>query len=696
MKLRIGNYYSLVLWRVLLLYILYTLCRVFFLFFNHELLEPVTGAQLWRIFKGGLLFDTSAILYTNILYLLLAFIPAPFVMSGLYQKFLKYIYVIINFITISINLGDTVYFRFTLRRTSTSFFNEFTGDVKFFKIFTESIMLYWGVFIIGILMLAALIYLSGRYGKTARLYTKNMGDKVKFYNFKDFGYKFYLRQALALVVVAPLFIVGVRGGVSAAMKPITIGNAGDYVDKAIHASAVLNTPFSLIRTIGKNDYTYQNFYPSYQAMDSVFTPVHPNLNPDSSATAAACLQSRDVAIKTSGEPLLGKNIVILLLEGFGTENMYFLNKDLEKSYTPFLDSLSKHSLLCTNAFANGRKSIDAMPSVFNSLPSMLQSYAVTPYSTNDTYGLPKILDSLGYYTAFLHGAPNTSMGIRAASSLCGVKNYFGKDEYNNNDHFDGSWGIYDEHFLQFAAAKIGEFPQPFFANVFTLSSHHPFKLPDEYKDVYTQGTPRQRVIEYSDMAVRKFFELAVKQPWFKNTLFIILPDHATLAGEQPVYSTTIGNTRIPIMFYSPGFIEPGEYAGVTQQIDIMPTLLGMLGYTEPYFAFGRDINKPANYGGTSSDGGNIGNYSPEFAVNYTQGQFQMVIGDTLLFRDNDKLKAVYLLNEDPLLKNNLIGEGAAGAEELKASAQLRKQDNYFKAFIQQYVNRLIDNKLFVE
>lgn len=678
MKFRIANYYGLVVWRVILIYILYTLCRLFFIISNYALLEPLTGSQIMNILFGGLMFDTSAILYTNILYLFLAFIPAPLVKTSLYQRILKCIYVVINFMAISINLADTVYFKFTLRRTSMTFFSEFTGDVKFFKIFAESIQLYWYVFVIGIAFLFVLIYLSGSYGKPQNLYSRNLSNDIKYYNRKSFGYGFYVRQVIALVVVVPVFIIGVRGGVTRTMKPITISKAGDFTSRAIHASAVLNTPFSLIRTIGKADYTYQKFYPSYEAMESIFSPVHKVL-----------CSSDSGAIKTTGESAFGKNIVILILEGFGYENMHFLNANLGRSYTPFLDSLSKNALVCTNAFANGRKSIDAIPSIFLSLPSMLQSYAVTPYSTDYTYGLPKILDSLGYYTAFFHGAPNTSMGIRAVARLCGIKNYYGKDEYNNNSHFDGSWGIWDEHFLQYVGDEIGKLPQPFFANIFTLSSHHPFKIPEEYKDTYSEGSPMQRVVEYTDMALRKFFEKIEQKEWFKNTLFVIVPDHSTLAGIEPQFSTTIGNTRIPLLYYAPGYIEPGVYSGVTQQIDIMPTLLGLLDYKEPYFAFGRNLNEK----NCSTDTLSAVKTLPQFAVNYTEGQFQLVIGDTLLFRDNEKLKAVYLLNEDPLLQNNLIGEGVAGAEQLRASEQLQKQDAWFKAFIQQYVNRLIDNRL---
>ncbi len=676
LNIKIDNYYLLVIWRIFLIYLIYTITRVFFIIFNWPLLEPVTLLQLLRIFTGGLLFDTSAILYTNILYIVLAFLPFTFVKSSIYQRIVKWIYVVANSICIVVNIADSVYFSYTMRRTSSSFLNEFQGDVKFLKIISESFAMYWYVFLIGIAMIALLVYLSGQYSKTGGLYDCNLSNGIKYYNNKSFGYRFYIRQSAALLLSVPIFIIGVRGGITPTKKPITISNAGDYVDRAIHASAVLNTPFSIIRTIGKADFTHQKFYASYEDADRVYMPVH-NIEGSADAKVSADTAGGD-AIKLKSD-LSGKNIVILLLEGFNYENMKFLNKKLSQSYTPFLDSLSRHSLLCTNAFANGRKSIDAIPSVFISLPSLIQSYAVTPYSTDYTYGLPKILDTLGYHTAFFHGAPNTSMGIRAVSRLLGIMNYFGKDEYNNNDHFDGAWGIWDEHFLQYTALQLDKLPQPFFANIFTLSSHHPFLIPDEYQDVFNEGTPRQRVIKYTDMALRKFFSSIENKEWFKNTLFVLVSDHSVLVGEDPVYNTTIGNTRIPIIYYAPELIVPGTYDGVTQQIDIMPTLLGMLGYDRPYFAFGRDINKKS---------------SPEFAINYAEGQYQLVVGDTLLLRNDKILKAVYLLDEDPLLRNNLL-ESPDAALSIE-SPELKSRNAWFEAFIQQYVNRLIDDKLTAE
>ena len=743
-----SNYYLLIIWRLLLAYIIYTLCRAVFLIYNLDLLQPMSGADLWNIFRGGLMFDTTAILYTNILYLVLSFIPAPFVFNRIYQKILRILYVTVNFICVCMNLGDTVYFPFSMRRVSMTFFSEFTGDINFGTILLESLAMFWYITLIGIILLLLLIWLSGSFrdikspayaartaGAATTATTATAASALSLPQRRRAMWRALGLQALALIITAPLFIIGVRGGATRTMRPITLSNAGDFVQVAIHTQAVLNTPFSIIRTIGKAKFTKQNFYPTEAALEQVFTPIK-NL-PD--GTTAQTLQANGTAaqesIRTKEGPALQdshfvpalqleegatvgskRNIVILIVESFAAENMSFLNPELPESLTPFLDSLSREGLLCTNAFANGRKSIDAVPSILASMPSLITSFAVTPYATNDLNGLPDILKEMGYYCAFLHGAPNNSMGIRAVSHLCGVDNYYGKTEFGDDSKFDGAWGIWDEYFLPFAANTIGTFKEPFCASIFTLSSHHPFKLPKEYEGVFPQGaTDLQRVTPYTDMSLRKFFEQARKSDWYKNTIFVITPDHSTLTGHAPKYKTPIWSTSIPIIFYAPGFIKPGRYNAPVQQLDIMPTLLGLLNYNKPYFAFGRDLNRDSTL--------------QPFVINYGTNQFQLIQGDTLLVRDNKSLVAAYYYKTDSLLLNNLLapaGGAAAGSTQVSTAVDtavssaagaaagantdpdyeiilnapqiqdkelLAKQNAFFKAIIQQYVNRMIDNRL---
>jgi phosphoglycerol transferase MdoB-like AlkP superfamily enzyme len=267
------------------------------------------------------------------------------------------------------------------------------------------------------------------------------------------------------------------------------------------------------------------------------------------------------------------------------------------------------------------------------------------------------------------------MGFQAFSRATGFEDYFGRTEYNQDDRFqgdadfDGMWAIWDEPFLQYMALTMNEFREPFVSAVFTASSHHPYKIPEAYKEIYPEeGLVMHKCVRYTDHALKRFFETASKQPWFKNTLFVLTADHTNLS-EVSEYQTSLGGFRVPIVFFDPsGEMPTGQREGIAQQIDIMPTVLGYLGYTQPYVAFGFDLfHTPAE---------------DTWAVNYLNGIYQYVKGDYLIQFDGVALKAVYRFKEDKLLEHNLIDKVDVSdlVEELKA-------------IIQSYMQRMNTNAL---
>jgi len=265
------------------------------------------------------------------------------------------------------------------------------------------------------------------------------------------------------------------------------------------------------------------------------------------------------------------------------------------------------------------------------------------------------------------------MGFDAFANLSGFAQYFGKTEYNNDDDFDGYWGIWDEPFLQFYAKKMNSFRQPFFTTLFTVSSHHPYHLPEGYENKF-KGGPKlvHRTIEYTDYALKKFFQSARAMPWFNNTLFVITADHASAEIQVPEYNSAWGYFSIPIFFYHPGENGGGLRPEIVQQIDIMPSILGYLHYEKPYVAFGRDVfNDPTR----------------PFAFNYLNNVYQIFRGDYLLQFDGSKAVALYQFKNDKTLKNNLVNQLPDTTISMTAS---------LKAFIQQYNNRMVDNNLTVD
>ena len=307
-----------------------------------------------------------------------------------------------------------------------------------------------------------------------------------------------------------------------------------------------------------------------------------------------------------------------------------------------------------------------------SIPSIEVPYVLSHFSGNKINSLPTLLRDKGYYSAFFHGAPNGSMGFDAFANLSGFDEYVGKDEYNNNDDFDGIWGIWDEKFLQFFANEMSTFKQPFYTTVFTVSSHHPYNLPDEYQDKFKGGPkPVHRTIQYTDYSLKKFFESASKMPWFNNTIFVLTADHASAEIQFQEYNSPWGYFSIPIIFYEPGNTVMSMKPEIIQQADIMPTVLGLLHYDKPYISFGRDI---------------LTNEEP-FAFNYLNNVYQAFMGGYLLQFDGSKSIGLYDFIRDKMMTKNLITE----KPDIVGKMELR-----LKAFIQQYNNRMVENDLTIE
>jgi phosphoglycerol transferase MdoB-like AlkP superfamily enzyme len=262
------------------------------------------------------------------------------------------------------------------------------------------------------------------------------------------------------------------------------------------------------------------------------------------------------------------------------------------------------------------------------------------------------------------------MGFQAYAKIAGFDDYFGFEDYPNKHDFDGTWAIWDEGFLQFFASEMGKMKQPFVTSVFTASSHHPFHLPEQYKDKFPQGKhPIQQCIAYSDYSIRQFFQKVSQYDWYNNTLFVIVADHSHTPIRDE-YFTGLGRYSIPILLYHPGSELRGLVDSIpVQQTDIMPSVLSYLNYDKPFFAYGQDVftTKVAD----------------KFVINYNNGIYQLVKGDFLQQFDGEKTRAVYNYKTDTLLRNNIIGQ-VDGQDETETLT---------KSVVQQYIVRMTENRL---
>ncbi|MGE0638624.1 MAG: LTA synthase family protein [Bacteroidia bacterium] len=614
----------LLLLRLLAGMLLLTVCRFLFLLNNFDFYYKVPRTEVAQAFLYGLRFDLSAMLICLSPFIVLHFIPV-FHQQPKPKKVLQYFYVILLTLMFFFNLVDTVYFKFTFTRSTADIFKLVFVSNDMAIVGPSIIIDFWYI-IAGWMML---IYLSYKlFLKTEKLIKQTEGET-----------KHYIYSIIFLLLFGGASVIGVRGGLQ--YKPLNMLDAGGQQTSALR----LNTPYTLINTVGMTGVKSVDYFPGKTGERFFSAVTRPK----------------------ETEPFRNDiNVVVIIVESLSKEYVGYLNNF--KGYTPFLDSLCAESFVFTNAYSNGKKSIEGVPAVLASLPTLMHDPFITSkYNGNQINSIGSLLQKKGYTTAFYHGAKNGSMAFNAFAEKAGFQNYYGRDEYNNDADYDGNWGIYDEEFLQYFANGLTKTPQPFVGAIFTLSSHHPYPIPDKYKGKFTEGDlPIHKSVLYADYSLKQFFATASKTDWFKNTVFVITADHTSLAL-RPFYQNCVGAMSVPVIIYSPALGIKGKSNVVTQQTDIMPALLDLLNYDEPYIAFGKS---PFDSTTTHS------------AFTRYDQLYQIIEDSHVLQFDGNKTINLYDFKNDSLLTNNLAGKETEKQQQL---------ENRLKAFIQDYNHRLINN-----
>ncbi|SFA90493.1 Phosphoglycerol transferase MdoB [Flavobacterium swingsii] len=630
--------YKALFYRILLAFLFYSIARLGFFLYNYKLLKVDSVSEYILLAYHGLVFDTTAILYVNGLFILLSILPFWINTSKKYQIFLFWIYFLFNAIAYATNFIDYIYYRFTYARTTIAILDIAKNETNKGSLFSRFIVDYWHVYVLFFILLFLWIYLY------KKVKVENLPININ-------KIKYFLYSVIGLLIIATLAIGGIRGDFKKSTRPINMIDANRYVTKPQHADIVLNTPFALIRTMKTNSFKKINLV-SEEQINNAIQPIKQYKN----------------------NPLTKPNIVVIITESMGREYLGSFNKNYAipdyKSYTPFIDSLAQQSLIFTNAFANGSKSIHGMSSVIAGIPSFRDAFTSSPYPKQKIQSLVSTLQELGYDTSFFHGAANGSMGFLGFGNILGFDHYYGRTEFNNDKEFDGSWGIWDEPFMQFMKQELDKKKTPFFSTIFTVSSHEPFIPPAKYKDTFPKGTiPMHTVVGYTDFAFKKFFESARKQPWFNNTIFIITADHCNQTY-YPFYNQIVNRSAVPILIYKPNSNLKGVNTDFAQQIDIYPTILDMIGYQKPFRSWGRSL---------------VGDKKiPPFVCNFNGGQYQFMQGNYICTFDGKDIVGIYD-KTDLGLERNLIGK--------VKNQEIEKIEISAKAFIQDYMRRIIDKKL---
>ncbi len=605
--------------RLAFIALIYTLLRITFVLLNQDNFPQTPLAAYW----GGIRFDLSALAWLNLPWVLLCLVnPTE---EGWYARVKKFVFHFANAVGFFFACADLEYYKFTLKRSTADIFGIMSGgdDVK--NLASVFIADYWYI----VLIFIACIALAGLcYRYAARWKHEQPRTTIRHISWR----------AAAIVLI----VLCTRGGLQ--LIPIGVMNAASYAPPP-YFPVVLNTPFTIMMTIGKPVLEEKQYMTQAEA-DRLWPVVHNYQDQKNTPLPIVVAAQRP-------------NVVVIILESFSAAYSGKLTSG--PGYMPFLDSLMGESLNFTHAYANGRRSIDGIPAITSSLPEWMdEAFITSPYAGSSFTSLASILSEEGYHTSFYHGGRNGTMGFDGFARAAGYQRYVGMNEYPDPADYDDAWGIWDRPFLQFFAQDLTREQEPFLSTVFTLSSHHPYKLPPAEAQRFIGGTQRiHSSLRYTDDALRQFFSTARQQPWFARTLFVITADHTADIDRTGQNYSEAADYWVPLLYHMPTMVAVADHGRITQHIDIGPTVLDMIGHAKPFFSFGASALREERI---------------PIAIMHTTGGFLAIDSSSVYRFDGEQV---------PPQPMNMTLYRAPSAESV----------NTVKAAIQQFTGRVLRNEM---
>jgi phosphoglycerol transferase MdoB-like AlkP superfamily enzyme len=615
--------------RLIVLLIAYAVVRLLFLILNQSVLSSIDTRSLVFAFVIGLRFDLCSIATINLPIWATQELTHAFTKNSATRAVIHNLttlaYIVINAVFLGLSVIDARLYSFTGRRTTPDFF-VISKDIttQSFSILVQ----YWPLTLGGLLLVFIFGWITWR----------QRNPRIEL----DVAYSKTKRALLYLVIIGA-GVLAIRGGVQ--RKPLSPAHAFIYQPPS-YANLILNSPMTLLKSAPSDKIRR---YHDFESRKDLLAAMSTSPPLDGHIPLAA-----------------GKNVVVVVVESLASEYVGFLNQGL--GYTPFLDDLCADSVTFRESFANGRRSIDAMPAIFGGVPAWRdQPFVMSPFQGNSFTDLPRILKERGYKTAFFHGAANGSMHFDVFASMVGFEDFYGQNEYPRHGDNDGEWGIFDEPFLIYAAEEMKTFREPFFSGIFTLSSHNPFPIPDAYRNRFPKGTlPIHESIGYADFALSRFFTVARQMPWYANTIFVITGDHTSLS-DRPAYNNVFGRFKVPIIFFDPSETLPKVgHQKIAQHVDIVPSLMDILGI---------EGERPLLFGHSLFDPSFLGRF-----VQYEYGSWHHYTKGSLIKLDESSRYSVFQI-DDHLDKGH----------PMKPTKDHALTLSELKALRQYYSNGLIDN-----
>lgn len=625
--------------------ILLWLTRWVFIAYNYSAVDISTWVQALEIGWNGLRYDISILAYANAVFILMRFAPFPWMAHKGWLAAGNVIFWITNSLLLILNVGDTPYFQFTAyRMTWLNFVNVIT-DPNSAGMMSAYVGQFWWAYLLAVVLVAALVWITSR---VEFVFTPEPLSKYA-----------WVKKICIFLIAGGLTVLGIRG-MRLKGRPLDTSSAVWYVDTMPQINAVLNTPFCIFRTINRSMELQRLVYFSEEELASIRNSL---------TMPSHCFPKQD------------KNLVLIIIESGGSifsEHLTPLKEDRQYAGTMvFLDSLARQSLVNRHLWGTGRTSCQGITNILGGFPDYGIAYYVTSKHNLDILDSPaRLMNRMGMVTKFYYGCEKGSFHIDETAKATGFGSIYSRDDYGPTD-YDGSWGVWDHKMAEFVVEDLSHTSNPFFATWFTVSAHGPYNLPEDIDTSgyrHRQESPEQ-AIEYTDYALRYFFDMAKQTSWYENTIFVITADHGARDYANTVYNNTYVYNHLPFIVYAPdGSVPVGAMEDrMMSQVDIGPTLLSLVGYEKPYIALGTSMFDDAR---------------PHYALTYSNGQYYVAGTEYMVAYDTpDTPAAVYDVSELPAPETRLVDYDTTKVDEMT---------RWIKAFFQDYTSRMIDNRMSVE
>lgn len=396
---------------------------------------------------------------------------------------------------------------------------------------------------------------------------------------------------------------------------------------------------------------YHEYYPSIPD-NAAYASLNQLLKGSTGNSSYRTIPSDSIEIR--------KNVMLITIESLSAEFMEHYGSP--QKLTPFLDQLADESLLFTQLYATGNRTVRGLEAVTLCLPPAPGESVVKRKDNKDKFSIGSVFAQKGYQVNYFYGGD---------AYFDNMKDFFGGNGYSITDKtklkpneitFSNIWGVCDEDMANKILATMSAQTasgKPVFSHWMTVSNHRPFTYPDHKIDISPTSKSREGGVKYTDYALKRFFEKAKTQPWFKNTVFVIVADHC--ASSSGKTSLPLDRYRIPAMVYAPGFIQPQKCTKLISQIDLMPTVMGLLNMSYASKFYGQNVlsndYKPRAFIATYQDLGYISNgvltiLSPKKQVK----QYRLELGDNPNISEEFKLfyYEIPLKKSDNKTKNEAI------------------------------------------